>query len=792
MAISELKEGKFLLFDGAMGTMLQNAGLKTGELPETYNITNPDIIRDIHSKYVQAGSDVVTTNTFQANELKLKDSGYSVEEIIESGVTIARESGAKYVALDIGPLGQLMEPMGTVSFESAYEIFKRQIIAGSKAGADIVLIETISDIYEAKAAVLAAKENCDLPVFCTLTYQEDGRTFVGTDPLTGTLVLDGLGVDAHGVNCSLGPKELKPIIDEVLKYAKAPVMIQPNAGLPKIGENGETYYDISPDEFTEFLKYIAESGALVFGGCCGTDPEFIKKMRKMLDDMSPTKTNPLRVTAATSGSKTAVFDDVTTVIGEKINPTGKKKLKEALRTNNLDYIIGEAIDQTNAGSDMLDINVGLPEIDEAEMIKKVIREVQGVVNLPLQVDSSDIKAIEAGVRMYNGKPMINSVNGKKESMEQIFPIVKKYGALILGLALDESGIPETAEGRLEIARKIVSTAESYGIPKEDVLIDCLVLTASAQQAQVKETLKAIRLVKHELGVKTVLGVSNVSFGLPNRELINSNFLSAAFGAGLDAPIINPMSKPMMDAVHTFRVINNEDKDSSYYIENYSNIEVEDKNIAINDEDRTLKEIIIQGRKEESAPKTIEMLKTVTPMEVVNEHFIPALDIVGDRFENGKIFLPQLIQSAEAVKKAFVIIKDHLANSGEDKASKGKIVVATVEGDIHDIGKNIVAMLLENYGFDVIDLGKDVPVQKVVDTVKDEDVKLVGLSALMTTTVTSMGETIKALRDENLDCKVMVGGAVLNEEYTDMVNADFFAKDARESVKIANKFFNITE
>lgn len=790
MAVSELKEGKFLLFDGAMGTMLQKAGLKTGELPETYNMTNPDTIRGIHKQFVDAGCDVVTTNTFQANELKL-ECEYSVEEIIESGVRLAKESGAKYVALDMGPLGQLMEPMGTISFERAYDIFKRQVIAGAAAGADIILIETISDIYEAKAAVLAAKENCDLPVFCTLTYQEDGRTFVGTDPLTGTIVLDGLGVDAQGVNCSLGPKELKPIVDEILKYAKAPVMIQANAGLPKI-RDGETVYDISPEEFTEFLELIAKGGAMVFGGCCGTDPEFIRQIRIMLDRLTPVKTTPIKMTAATSGSKTVIFDDVTTVIGEKINPTGKKKLKEALRTNNLDYIIGEAIDQANAGADMLDINVGLPELDEPEMIKKVIREVQGVVNLPLQVDSSSIDAIEAGVRIYNGKPMINSVNGKKDSMEKIFPIVKKYGALILGLALDERGIPETAKERFEIAKKIVDTAATYGIPKEDVLIDCLVLTASAQQAQVKETLEAIRLVKRDLGVKTVLGVSNVSFGLPNREMINSNFLSAAFGAGLDAPIINPMSQPMMESVHSFRVINNEDKDSSFFIEHYSNAEVNRDSDVVSDADRTLKDIIIQGRKEESAPKTIEMLKTSTPMDVVNNHFIPALDIVGDRFESGKIFLPQLIQSAEAVKKAFVIIKDFLDSSGEEKTSKGKIVVATVEGDIHDIGKNIVSMLLENYGFDVIDLGKDVPIATVVDAVKDGDVKLVGLSALMTTTVKSMGATIKALRDENLDCKVMVGGAVLNEEYTEMVNADFFAKDARESVKIANKFFGIAE
>ncbi|AFS79527.1 vitamin B12-dependent methionine synthase MetH [Gottschalkia acidurici 9a] len=792
MAIKELSEGKFLLFDGAMGTMLQKAGLKTGELPETYNITNPEIIRGIHEEYVKAGSDVVTTNTFQANELKLKECPYSVEEIIEAGVKIAKDSGAKYVALDIGPLGQLMEPMGTVSFERAYEIFKRQIVVGAKAGADIILIETISDIYEAKAAVLAAKENCDLPVFCTLTYQEDGRTFVGTDPVTGTIVLDGLGIDAMGVNCSLGPKELKPIVDKVLEYSKAPVMIQPNAGLPKI-RDGETIYDVTPQEFSEYLIEIAKNGALVLGGCCGTDPSFIKEVRSQLDKLTPVKTNPKVVTAATSGSKTVILDDVTTVIGEKINPTGKKKLKEALRTNNLDYIIGEAIDQTNSGADMLDINVGLPEIDEAEMIKKVIREVQGVVNLPLQVDSSDVGAIEAGVRIYNGKPMINSVNGKKESMEAIFPIVKKYGALILGLALDESGIPETAEGRLEIARKIVNTAAEYGIPKEDVLIDCLVLTASAQQSQVKETLKAIRLVKRELGVKTVLGVSNVSFGLPNRELINSNFLAAAFGAGLDAPIINPMSKSIMDTVNVFRVINNQDKDSAYYIEHYSNVEPSQAKEISNNGERDLRAIIIEGRKEESAPKTREMLDGgMAALDVVNNHFIPALDIVGDRFEKGQIFLPQLIQSAEAVKSAFVVIKDQLSKSEEKKESKGKIVVATVLGDIHDIGKNIVSMLLENYGFDVFDLGKDVPIEEVVRVVKEEDIKLVGLSALMTTTVSSMGETIKALRQEGLDCQVMVGGAVLNEEYTDMVGADFFAKDARESVKIANRVFGVEE
>ncbi|KNF07324.1 methionine synthase [Gottschalkia purinilytica] len=791
MGVTELIKSNFLLFDGAMGTMLQKLGLKTGELPEVYNITKRDFIKSIHESYIKAGCDVISTNTFQANELKLKDCPYTVEEIIKAAVEIAKEANPKYVALDIGPLGQLMEPMGTTSFEEAYEIFKRQVVAGAEAGADIILIETIADIYEAKAAVLAAKENSNLPVFCTLTFQDDGRTFVGTDPLTATVVLQGLGVDALGVNCSLGPKELKPIVDEMLKYAKIPVMIQPNAGLPKI-RDGETVFDVNPEEFAGYIKDIAESGARIFGGCCGTNPDFIKEVRSTLDNLNPVKVDPQIITATTSGSKTVILDNKTTVIGERINPTGKKRLKEALRTGNLDYIIGEAIDQTNAGSDVLDINVGLPEIDEVEMSKKVVREVQGVVNLPLQIDSSDPKVIEAAVRRYNGKPMINSVNGKEEVMNEVFPTVKKYGALIVGLTLDEDGIPDTAEGRFKIAEKIFKRAQEFGISKEDVLIDCLVLTASAQQDQVMETLKTIKLVKQRLGLKTVLGVSNVSFGLPNREILNSTYLAAAFGAGLDAPILNPLSEEAMKMVHSFRVLNNEDKESKYYIEQYGNVENKQSIQGTTKTEKDLKDIITEGRKEESAPKVKELLKEKKPMEIIDNYFIPALDLVGERFEKGKIFLPQLIQSAEAVKNAFEVIKEHLITNSENTVSKGKIVVATVKGDIHDIGKNIVKMLLENYGFDVIDLGKDVPIEEVVRVTKENDVKLVGLSALMTTTVKNMGDTITALRKEGIECSVMVGGAVLNEEYTELVGADMYARDARESVKIANRFFGIED
>lgn len=784
MDVKQYISEHILVFDGAMGTMLQKKGLKTGDLPECFNITHPEIVSEIHREYVQAGSDIITTNTFQANRFKLEHCEYSVEQLITAGVKLAKQSGSKFVALDIGPLGQLMEPMGTLKFEEAYEAFREQMVAGEQAGADCILLETMSDLYEVKAAILAAKEHTKLPVFCTLTYQEDGRTFVGADPVTGTITLQSLGVDALGVNCSLGPKELTPVVEQILTYATIPVMVQANAGLPQIRE-GQTVYDVTPQEFVSYVRPMVEQGVRIIGGCCGTTPDFIRGLREVADQLPVVSNHPKRVTAVTSGTTTVILDDGVTVIGERINPTGKKKLKEALRSHHMDYIIGEAIDQTQSGADVLDINVGLPEIDEAAMIAEVIREVQSVSNLPIQVDSSDIAAIESGVRACNGRPIINSVNGKAENMAQVFPIVKKYGAVVVGLTLDESGIPQHAEDRFAIAKKIVDTAATYGIPKEDILIDCLTLTASAQQDAVLDTLHAIQLVKQRLGVKTVLGVSNVSFGLPNRPLLNSIFLSAAFGAGLDAPILNPMSVDMMKAVDTFRVINCQDRDAIYYIEKYANA---DQTTAAVVGDLDLKDMIIQGRKEEAAVKVQEMLQTIPPLDLIDQYFIPALDVVGDRYEKGKIFLPQLMQSAEAVKASFEVLKANFSE-GEKTASKGKIIVATVLGDIHDIGKNIAKMLLENYGYDVIDLGKDVPIERVVQTAKEQKIQLVGLSALMTTTVKNMKDTITAIRDAGLNCKVMVGGAVLNEEYADFVGADYYVKDGREGVQIAQRLFN---
>lgn len=786
MDVREKLNKGFLVFDGAMGTMLQSHGLQAGDLPELLNITDGAMITEIHRKYVAAGCDVVTTNTFGANFHKLCGSGYTVADIVAAAVQNAKNSGAPFVALDLGPTGQLLEPMGTLSFDGAYELFAEQVRAGAEAGADCIVIETLSDLYEAKAAVLAAKENSDLPVFCTLTFQEDRRTFTGTDPLTAVVALTGLGVDAVGVNCSLGPADLLPIVGEMLRYSRVPVMVQANAGLPK-ERDGQTVFNIGPEEYARHVGVMMDRGARIVGGCCGTTPAYTALLRRLADTKTAAETSPAMITAACSATRTRILDGRTTIIGERINPTGKKRLKEALRARQMDYIVGEAIDQTAAGSDVLDINVGLPELDEAEMLTAVIREVQGVTGLPLQIDSSDAAAIEAGVRIYNGKPIINSVNGKREVMEQIFPIVKKYGALIIGLTLDESGIPPTAEERFAIAEKILNTALSYGIPREDVLIDCLVLTASAQQEQVMETLKAIKLVKSRLNLKTVLGVSNVSFGLPNRPLLNSTFLAAALGAGLDAPIINPLSAEIMQVMDTFRVLNYEDRDAAHYIEKYANTAPAAP--AVTDSGRTLYDCITEGRREEAEGKVKELLKTVPPLEIIDTQFIPALDEVGARFEKGRIFLPQLMQSAQAVKNAFEVIKNHCFSTGEKQESKGRIILATVQGDIHDIGKNIVKMMLENYGYEVIDLGKDVKIGRVVEAAVQYDVKLIGLSALMTTTVKNMQATITALKEAGVPCTTFVGGAVLNEEYAKMVGADYYAKDAQTSVKIAHHFFS---
>lgn len=789
MDVTQIIKSKRLFFDGGMGTMLQKAGLEAGGLPEVYNIEHPEKVLNIHKMYVEAGADVITANTFQASSYKLGKCKYTQEEIITAGIKLAKESGAKFAALDIGPLGQLMQPMGTLTFDEAYNEFKNQVIIGEKAGADVVLLETMSDLLEVRAAVLAAKENTSLPVFVTMTFQEDGRTFVGCDPKSAAITLSGLGVDALGVNCSLGPNELMGIIDELVKYSRVPVMAQPNAGLPQI-VNGETIYNITAEEFADSMEKIAAKGVVILGGCCGTTPEFINKTIKDVDGMEIPAITPCEITAVCSGTNTVEFDGKVTLIGERINPTGKKKLKEKLREQDFAYIVSEAISQQKCGADILDVNCGLPEIDEAATIKKAVHEIQSAVNLPLQLDSSDPEAIEAGIRQYNGKPIINSVNGKAESMKAIFPIAAKYGAVVVGLCLDEDGIPETAEGRFEVAKRIVETAASHGIPKEDIIIDCLVLTASAQQAMVIETIKAIRLVKQKLGVKTVLGVSNVSFGLPARPILNSVFLAAGFGAGLDSAIVNPLSGEIMKVFRAYRVLNCQDADAVKYIESYSGYEAEKPSsgaTAVKTEKSggDLKSLIIDGRRDEVRAETIKLLETDDSISIIDTYFIPALDTVGERYEKGTVFLPQLIQSAEAVRKGFEVIKEKMSSVS---ANRGTIVLATVKDDIHDIGKNIVKMLLENYGYNVIDLGKDVPIEEVVKAAVENDVKLVGLSALMTTTVKSMKDTITALREAGSKAKIVVGGAVLNEEYVEFVGADYYGRDARETVKIADAIF----
>lgn len=789
--LEALKENQ-LLFDGAMGTMLQKKGLPVGLEPEYFNLSHPEIVTEIHEAYVNAGADVVTTNTFQANRVKIEQE--KLTEIITTAVRLAQAANPKYVAYDMGPIGQLMAPMGTLSFDTAYDIFAEQAMIAEKAGADVILLETMSDLLETKAAILSIKENTKLPIFCTMTFQEDGRTFVGTDPLTAILTLQSLGVNAVGVNCSLGPVELIPIVETILQYAKIPVMVQANAGLPKI-EKGQTIYRISVNEYGQAVETLVNKGVRIVGGCCGTTPDFIKELRRIIDGTTLITATPKIVTAVTSGSQTVILNHGLNLIGERINPTGKKRLKEALRNNELSYILKEALKQVEAGADILDVNVGLPEIDESKMMQQVVQEIQGIVTVPLQIDSSSIAAIEKGARYYNGKPLINSVNGKAGSMAAIFPIVKKYGGVVLGLTLDETGIPETAEARLAVAEKIVKTAAEYGIPKEDIMIDPLVLTASAQQEQVKVTLETLDLLRNKLGVLTVAGLSNVSFGLPNRELMNSTFLASAVANGLTTPIVNPLSEFLMNTVRALKVIYNQDQDAVEYIEKSQEMTVtkaEKQQITNNTNLNTsdLKELIIKGQKEDTPALTKQLLETKSPLEIVNEFFIPALDEVGRKFERGDLFLPQLIQSAEAVQRSQEILKRYLEAHGEESQSNGKILLATVEGDIHDIGKNIVKMVLENYSFDVIDLGKDVPVQTVVEKIREEKIQLVGLSALMTTTVQNMKTTIQAVKDAGLSVTFMVGGAVLNEEYREFVGADFYAKDALESVAIAKKFFGV--
>ncbi|MGO2244248.1 MAG: homocysteine S-methyltransferase family protein [Pseudolactococcus laudensis] len=788
--LTDLKT-QILLFDGAMGTQLQDRGLPIGGIPEHFNLTHPEVVEAIHRDYVAAGADVITANTFQANTTKM--AADELDETIHTAIALAKKAEPKYVAYDMGPTGQLLQPMGTLSFDAAYEMFASQAIIAEQAGADLVIIETVADLLEAKIAVLAVKENTKLPVFVTMTYQEDGRTFVGVDPQTATLTLQNLGVDVLGVNCSLGPKELAPIVAKILDYAQIPVMVQANAGLPQM-ENGETVYKITPETYVAYTQKLLAQGVAVVGGCCGTTPEFIRQLRLLIDQTEKVYPEPKSGTFITSGLKTLEIALGLSLIGERINPTGKPRLKEALRENNISYIIQEAVAQRDAGADILDVNVGLPEIDEAKMMVKTIVELQSLLDLPLQIDSSETAALEAGARHYNGIPLINSVNGKPSSMAKIFPIVAKYGGVILGLCLDDEGIPETAEKRFQIAEKIVHEAGKYGITPDRVMIDPLVLTASAQQEQVPVTLDTIRLVKERLGCKTVVGLSNISFGLPNRALLNGTFLAQAFGAGLDAPIMNPLSDYMMRVVRSLKVFTGQDTNSEDYIANEQNATIAvtvangSGNQASTDDTLDLKGMIIKGRKELTAAETRKMLETMTPLDIVNTYFIPALDIVGAQFEKGALFLPQLMQSAEATQQAQEVLKAALAKSGQKSESLGRLLLATVEGDIHDIGKNIVKMILENYGYEVVDLGKDVPIETVVETVVTQKIKLVGLSALMTTTVQNMKKTITAIKTVAPDTVFMVGGAVLNEEYREFVGADYYAKDAMASVDITQKFF----
>lgn len=789
MTIREEIGKRILFFDGGMGTLLQEQGLQAGELPETWNLKNPEPIIQIHKAYLAAGADIILANTFGANRFKY---GEDLEKIVTAGVANAKkavaESGKKaYVALDIGSTGKLLKPMGTLDFEEAVGVFAEIIRAGEKAGADLILIETMSDTYELKAAVLAAKENSTLPIMATVIFDESKKMLTGASPQVVVSLLEGLGVDALGINCGLGPKQMKEIVKELLKYASIPVIVNPNAGLPR-SENGKTVFDVGAEEFAEDMEEIVTMGAWFAGGCCGTTPAHIQAMVEKCKEITPVPITPKNYTFVTSYSTAVELGGRPVIIGERINPTGKSKFKQALRDHNIDYILEEGVKQEDSGAHILDVNVGLPEIDEAAMMETIVYELQSIMPIPLQIDTTNMEAMERALRIYNGKPMINSVNGKAEIMEQVFPLVKKYGGVVVGLALDEDGIPDTTEGRLAIAEKIYQTGEKYGISRKDIVIDALVMTMSTNNESAKITLDTVKEITAR-GGKTVLGVSNISFGLPQRELINAAFFTMAMNNGLSAGIINPNAKAMRQAYDTFCVLGGYDAQCMNYIENYAvtdapNAAAKPAAVKLN-----LTDSIIKGLKDQAYRATEEELKTKEPMEIINGELVPALDVVGQGFEKGTMFLPQLLMSAEAAKAGFEAIRQYVQSHGEAQEKKATIVIATVKGDIHDIGKNIVKVLLENYGYEVIDLGKDVPPEKIVETVVDKHAPLVGLSALMTTTVVNMEESIKELHKEAPWCKIMVGGAVLTQEYADMIGADFYGKDAMQSVYYAERLLN---
>ena len=789
MKLTERLGREWLFFDGGTGTILQERGLTAGELPETWNLTRPEVeLIAVHRAYLDAGSDIICANTFGANALKFPQ---NLREIVEAGIRNAqqarREAGREdaYIALDVGPTGRLLQPMGDLPFEQAVEVFGDVVRIGAAAGADLVLIETMSDSYEAKAAVLAAKENCDLPVLVTTIFDEKGKLLTGGTVDSVVAMLEGLRVDALGVNCGLGPKQMLPIVRRLTEVSSLPIIVNPNAGLPR-SENGKTVYDIDADEFADLMEQIADLGVQALGGCCGTTPVHIRKMIERCKNHYFVPPVPKHRTVVSSFSQAVEIGVKPVIIGERINPTGKSKFKAALRENNIEYILSEGLTQEDNGAHILDVNVGLPEIDEPAMMERVVTKLQGVTALPLQIDTSDTAAMERGMRLYNGKPMINSVSGKQESMQAVFPLVRKYGGVVVGLTLDENGIPDTAEGRVQIAKRIYDTAAQYGIAAEDIVIDGLAMTISSDSHSALTTLETIRRVRDELGGRTILGVSNISFGLPQREIINANFFTMALQNGLSCAIINPNADAMMRAYRAFLALTDQDPQCADYIAAYGNQPAAAAVQATSDAAMPLGESIERGLQTRAAEAAKQALISIPPLELVNTELIPALDRVGKGFEAGTVFLPQLLMSAEAAKAAFEVVKD--AMRGETQAVRGKIILATVKGDIHDIGKNIVKVLLENYGYQVIDLGKDVAPEVILDTVRQEQVLLVGLSALMTTTVVSMEQTIRLLHDKAPEAKIVVGGAVLTQEYADSIGADCYAKDAMATVHYADQVF----